>query len=221
MQEHGLPTRTISLEGDVFLVGFGYDPALVSRIKAVPGRSYIAARKLWLVPPWPESAASLHKIGDEERFHAFDSEWDEMRRLAALQPSARPVGQEGVIRQAFRAPGGGILFHTEFNRPLHEVIKETTGAYWDGRVKSLRVPAAAQLARAILYCIDTYDFFVEQEEYERLLQSAEPTYEDDDESLSYLSVKDIVALHLMLEIPKYRRDMILDTLRHITYQRGY
>jgi hypothetical protein len=221
MQESDVPTRRISLEGDVFLVRFKYDPSIVVRIKTVPGSSYIAARKLWLVPPWPESAAGLIDLKVEQRFHVLKSEWDEIQRLAALVPSARPVGTEGIIRHAFRAPTGGTLLHTESNWPLHEVIKELTGAYWDGRVKSLRVPAAAELARALLYCIAEYDFLVEEDEYDRLLLSAEQTYEDDEESLSHLSVSDLVALRLMLEIPKYRRDMILDTLQHITFQRGY
>ncbi|HEY0152455.1 MAG TPA: hypothetical protein VGB92_10680 [Longimicrobium sp.] len=214
-------TRTISLEDDVFLVRFKYDPSIVPRIKAVPGSSFIAARKLWLVPPWPESAACLYNFGVKECFHALDSEWDEIQRLAALVPSAGPVVPEGIIRHAFRAPStGGTLLHTEYNRALQEVVKELTGAYWDGRVKCLRVPASAELARALLYCVQEYDFLVEPDEYERLLLSAERTFEDDEESLGHLKVSEIVALRLMLEIPKYRRDMVLQTLQHITFQRG-
>lgn len=217
-----VPMRVVSIEDDAFVVRFRYDTEVVQKIKTVPGRDYIAARKIWIAPPWPESAARLLEIAEEEDFVISDGDYSEIRRLADLHPSFESVDRPvGIIRQAFRPPSGGILLHVEYNPSLTEMLKEITGGYWDSRVQCLRLPPAPELARAILHCIETYDFLIEQPEYERLLLSAEEMDEDGESPFRYLEVTDVVTLHLLLQTPQYRRDMILDVLKNVTFQRGF
>ena len=116
--------RLIDLSGSVFIIRFNYNPALVERVKKLPGRRWNPRQKHWTAPV----AASPHVA-------AFAARNDFMATNAAnslLSRFNRPP--------AIELRGNQIIITTAFNVNLVHSIKRLPGAKWDKKQQVWAVP---------------------------------------------------------------------------------
>lgn len=72
-------------DGKKFIVHFGYDPALVTAVKELPGRRFDGAGKLWTLPANPESVEPLFRFAAQYNFDIARTAANRMAELVEVR----------------------------------------------------------------------------------------------------------------------------------------
>jgi hypothetical protein len=203
-------SRTVALREDVFVVQIDFNPLLVQRIKSIQGRRYFGPEQCWFIPPYPESTDALLSLVLDYDFSITDSDASHAWRIARLynaiysDPKFAELG-----RFVYRAPGGDTLFHFRQSQVIADAIEDVVRGVWDKRIGTYRVPATPQTAESILALAEEYTFFVEPDEYQRLLLLSDEKYDETDLELDCFSIIDRTIFQLLVRLPEHRRENII------------
>lgn len=203
----------VTLHRDVFIIRIEFNAFLVKAIKDIPGRWYFSPERSWFIPPHPESTAALCRLIESNGLSITESDGAELWRIARLYESIYSDPQLGKLeRYVYRAASGDTLFYFPKVGIVAEAIEDLVRGVWDKRIGTYRVPATPHSAETILAIAEEYNFFVEPEEYQRLLILSDQRYESDLE-IDYFSIIDRTIFQLLARLPEQRRENIIQAAR--------
>lgn len=154
--------RTVSKQGDLFILNFPYDPVVVGYVKEhLTGRRFDPENKCWTVPA--SSEALVQKFAEDWGFTWADN-ITYIPPVKAPTPATRRVAGEVVI-------GDRIEVVTSYDPVLVDKIKQIEGRRWDADNKYWTLPI--EKITEALALADEYKLIV------RDAPSAEPLEEEE------------------------------------------
>jgi hypothetical protein len=206
------------LHDGLFVTDTDYEPELARRLRAVPNSWYDKGKKVWMVPPVPESAYALQTVVDEYDLASVGKTIEELERIAELHAQIHKDARlSSVQRYLYRAPDFESLIVLPKNHTIGEEFKLVVGAVWDKRIRAYRVEADARSADDVLRLAAEYDFFVEPAEYERLASMGNTLFEDEDFSYYPLASIDRMMYRMLIQLPPGQRENLFDAVRNHRY----
>lgn len=125
--------RAVDFADDRFTLRFGYDPTLIERVKALPGRRWNPDGKVWTAP----QSDALVQFIEDNRFAVTDVARTALERpLEAIPATPRYVDQEGPR----------MVVHSEYDPALIADIRQVPGRRWEPQRKVWTVPLPACIA---------------------------------------------------------------------------
>lgn len=138
--------RSIDFAAGRFIIRFNYNPAMVERVKKLPGRRWNPQTKSWTVP----EAACVHVA-------AFAARHDFMATGAANALLSRHHTEASI-----ELTGKVVQIRTSFDVNMSYAIKRLPGAKWDKKSQSFVVPLGEGAALAIERFAKEYNLALKQ-----------------------------------------------------------
>lgn len=164
--------RSITVEGDSFVIDFAYDPALVAAVKALPGRRFDGDRKCWTVPLLraPQVAAFAAE-------HGFTAD-DEAESVLEVTPLDGMDAYDPRDERMATLIDGHIEVRWAREDPhfdqIYTTVKSIEGRHWDQKRGCWTIPATPSAARQVQVMATVHDFKVAGlDEIEHMAATAE------------------------------------------------
>lgn len=150
--------RTVTFEGEVFVVRFPYDQVLVGEMRGVPGRRWEPMRKVNTIPPVPYAVRALVAFTDRHDF-VWDKAAAERRDgllNATLQDPEPAAAAPTPLEQGVSVGDGRFLVRFEYDRAAVEAIKAIPGRTWDTERKAWSIPMEPFAGSALLEWLEQH-----------------------------------------------------------------
>lgn len=128
--EESRAVRSVDHLDDRFVLRFPYDPAMIARVKDLPGRRWNAVDKVWTSP----HSQALVDFIEDQHFAVTDT-----ARIALEQPVPTVETTPGFVEQR----GPRLVIRSEYNPALIARIRELPGRRWDPNEKVWSTPLSA------------------------------------------------------------------------------
>lgn len=142
-----------------FVLAFPYEPAVVSRVKGIPGRRWHPDHRAWQVPATPASVRALRALlAEDPRFVATRAAQE---RLDAIGHSPEPASAPGATRGLVRRQGRRLVLEFDYEPTLVDQIKTIDGRRYDRETHAWSVPLSPNSVPALLAILDAYPLTVD------------------------------------------------------------
>jgi hypothetical protein len=127
------PAGRVSVDGDVLVVAFAYNPQIVTAVKLISGRKFDGYTKQWVVP-----------LGARDEVLALATQFNLIVDPGVLEISAEQMADS--LRPTVAVERGWFAIRFPFDRDLVARVKEIGGATWVGDCWQVPFMAAAMVA---------------------------------------------------------------------------
>jgi hypothetical protein len=127
------PAGRVSLDGDVLVIAFAYNPQIVAAVKDITGRKFNGYTKQWVVP-----------LGARDEVLALATRFN-----LTVDPGVLTITDEQMaesLRPIVSVERGAFAIRFPFDRDLVARVKEIGGATWVGDCWQVPFMAAAMVA---------------------------------------------------------------------------
>lgn len=121
---------TVTLDGDLLVLRFAYDPDAVGAVKDIPGRAWDPERKVWTAPT--SSIRAVRQFADRHRLT--------LDLTADTLPDAEPD-----LRPSISIVGSVFSIRFPYDRDLIARVRDLPGARWSSRSRTWTVDREAAI----------------------------------------------------------------------------